>query len=76
MLGETVVSVAPASALPEEVVLLASESSGADSNLDVVDLASDQFEADMEEAVLKSLEDGVERQIEIFSVSLAVETTV
>lgn len=57
MLGETVVSVAPASSLSEEVVLLASESSGADSNLDVVDLASDQFEADMEEAVFRSLED-------------------
>ena len=60
VLGETVVGVAPASDLPDEAILLASEEiSGA--NIDVVDLssdpASDQFEADMEEAVLRSLKD-------------------
>ena len=59
VLGETVVGVAPASDLPDEAILLASEeNSGA--NIDVVDLstdpASDQFEADMEEAVLRSLQ--------------------
>ena len=60
VLGETVVGVALASDLPDEAILLASEeNSGA--NIDVVDLstdpASDQFEADTEEAVLRSLED-------------------
>ena len=60
VLGETVVGVAPASDLPEEAILLASEENNG-ANIDVVDLssdpASDQFEADMEEAVLRSLED-------------------
>ena len=60
VLGETVVGVAPASDLPDEAILLASEeNSGA--NIDVVylstDPASDQFEADTEEVVLRSIED-------------------
>ena len=57
VLRESVVSVAQASAPPEDSVLLASgEEEGAVVDL-ATDPASDQFEADMEEAVVRSLMD-------------------